>query len=145
MATTSKGSARKPKRASNSKPRDNCERFDQRLVLRRWMFSLFGAKNLQDLTVDGNWDEYEGFSEEGQTVFLPLVSNRKSNHSSLSKEVLAEYDGNIVRHWKDITARRQESGRQLLPKYFQYLALLFTEIYLDRYFYDVERLRLDLN
>jgi hypothetical protein len=69
------------------------------------MFSLFGVKDLRQLTGDGHWDEYEGFTDEGQTVFLPLVSNRKANHPSLSKDVLAEYDGNIARHWKEITAR----------------------------------------
>jgi hypothetical protein len=145
MATRLKNGVRKYKRASSSKLREKQTPFDQRLVLCKWLFALFGAKNLQDLTSDGHWDEYEGFTEEGQTVFLPLVSNRKGNQSSLSKELLAEYDGNIVRHWNDITARRQESGRRPLPKYFQYLALLFSEIYLDRYFYDAERLRLHLN
>jgi hypothetical protein len=120
-------------------------RFDQRLILCEWLFGLFGVKNLKELTGDGRWDEYEGFTEDGQTVFLPLVSNRKGNHPSLSRDVLAEYDGNIVRHWREITARRQESGRRPLPKYFQYLAILFSEIYLDRYFSDSEKLRLDLN
>ena len=38
-----------------------------------WLFGLFGVKNLQELTGDGHWDEYEGFTEEGQTVFLPFV------------------------------------------------------------------------
>ena len=145
MVTTIKRGARRPSRASHANAGTKERRFDQRLVLCQWLFGLFGVKNLQELTGDGHWDEYEGFTEEGQTVFLPLISNRKGNHPSLSKDVLAEYDGNLVRHWKEVTARRQESGKRPLPKYFQYLALLFSEIYLDRYFYDVERLRLDLN
>jgi hypothetical protein len=140
-----KSTARKPKRVSSSKLDSNEDRFDQRLALCRWLFGLFGAKDLRDLTADGHWDEYEGFTEEGQTVFLPLISNRKGNHPSITRELVTEYDANIVRHWNEITARRQENGKRPLPKYFQYLALLFTEIYLDRYFYDIETLRLNLN
>src|SRR5882762_3993734 len=120
-------------------------RFDQRLVLGQWMFSLFGASGLEDLTADGNWDEYEGFTDDGQTVFLPLIANRKANHASMSKDVLTEYDANIVRHWKEITELRQEQGRRPTPKYFQYLALLFAEIYLDRFFRDSQELCRQLN
>jgi hypothetical protein len=119
--------------------------FERRLILSQWMFALFGSSSLEELTGDGHWDEYEGFAEDGQTVFLPFVSSRKSNDRSLSNDVLAEYDRNIVRHWNEITERRQRRGKQLTPKYFQYLALLFTEIYLDRYFSSSETLRTDLN
>ncbi|MCL6547191.1 MAG: hypothetical protein K6T61_18430, partial [Bryobacteraceae bacterium] len=55
------------------------------------------------------------------------------------------YDQNIVRHWKRITERRNHDGPFLYPKYFQYLALLFTEIYLDRYFRNAEKLLAQLN
>ena len=145
MAITKTRSPQQSGRGGRKRSGGNEVRFDQRLVLCEWLFGLFGVKNLQELTGDGHWDEYEGFTEEGQTVFLPFVSNRKANHPSLSRDVLAEFDSNIVRHWREITERRQENGKWPLPKYFQYLALLFTEIYLDRYFSDAERLRLDLN
>ena len=55
------------------------------------------------------------------------------------------YDENIVRHWKAITEKRNAEGQNLFPKYFQYLCLLFTEIYLDRYFRNPEKLLADLN
>jgi len=145
MANTTTHKSPRSGRAGRVKSRNKEVRFDQRLVLCDWLFGLFGANNLQELTGEGHWDEYEGFTEEGQTVFLPLVSNRKTNHPTLSRDILTEYDCNIVRHWKEIAARRQEHGKQPLPKYFQYLALLFTEIYLDRYFSNSEQLRLDLN
>jgi len=63
----------------------------------------------------------------------------------LPDDLLLAYDQNIVRHWKRITERRNHAGPFLYPKYFQYLALLFTEIYLDRYFRDLERLLAALN
>jgi hypothetical protein len=136
---------RRSRSGARSTSRDEQRRFDETLALCDWLYSLFGVKDLAELTGDGHWDEYEGFTEEGQTVFLPLVTNRKANHPTLSRDLLGEYDGNITRHWKEIAASRQEHGKRPLPKYFQYLALLFTEIYLDRYFSAADQLLRDLN
>ena len=48
---------------------------------------------------------------------------------------LRRYDLNVVAHWQAITARRNKrEGHELQMKYFQYLSLLFTELYLDCYF-----------
>ncbi|MCV4932508.1 hypothetical protein OFC23_28975, partial [Escherichia coli] len=58
---------------------------------------------------------------------------------------LLAYDQNIVRHWRRITKRRNHAGHFLYPKYFQYLALLFAEVYLDRYFRDPKGLLAELN
>ena len=44
-----------------------------------------------------------------------------------------------------ITKNRNRLGHILYPKYSQYLALLFTEIYLDRYFRNPEELINSLN
>ena len=55
---------------------------------------------------------------------------------------LSEYDANIVSH-SDQLRMTGEHGRTWKPH--QYLALLFTEHYLHRYFNDPEQLRSDLN
>jgi len=68
-----------------------------------------------------------------------------SERRELSADVLRAYDENIVRHWQRITTRRNREERPISPKYFQYLALLFTEIYLDRYFRDAAGLLASLN
>ncbi|MGK7630635.1 DEAD/DEAH box helicase family protein, partial [Salmonella enterica] len=48
---------------------------------------------------------------------------------------LRRYDLNIVKHWQQITEHRNlKEDTVLNMKYFQYLSLLFTEIYLDWYF-----------
>jgi hypothetical protein len=48
---------------------------------------------------------------------------------------LRRYDLNVVAHWQAITAQRNKlEGHELQMKYFQYLSLLFTELYLDWYF-----------
>ena len=53
-----------------------------------------------------------------------------------------EYDSNILEHSRRLRMT-QERGRTWKPH--QYLALLFTEHYLNRYFTDPEKLRADLN
>jgi len=88
--------------------------------------------------------EYEGFDENNVSRFhqnMRLLFERPE----LPQDVLLAYDANIVRHWRHITERRNHAGPYLYPKYFQYLALLFTEIYLDRYFRDPEALLGHLN
>ena len=52
------------------------------------------------------------------------------------------YDQNIVKHTLALSEKRTEPLRW---KYFQYLSLLFTEIFLDRFFRDPDKLLSDLN
>lgn len=119
-------------------------RFEQRLVLHQWLLSLFGVPSFERLTANLRASEYEGFDENNVTRFyhqLRLLFDRPE----LPHDLLLTYDQNIVRHWRRITERRNHGGPFLYPKYFQYLALLFTEIYLDRYFRDPEGLLAQLN
>jgi len=119
-------------------------KFEHRLVLVNWMLSLFGKETFEDLARHIREPEYEGFTEEGISKFhqcLRLVVNSPE----LPHDILLAYDENIVRHWKKITEKRNADGKNLCPKYFQYLCLLFVEIYLDRYFRAPDQLLIDLN
>jgi hypothetical protein len=119
-------------------------RFEQRLVLHQWLLDLFGVRSFERLTANLKAPEYEGFDENNITRFhhgLRLLFDRPE----LPNDLLLAYDQNIVRHWRRITERRNHAGPFLYPKYFQYLALLFAEIYLDRYFRDPDRLLAQLN
>lgn len=119
-------------------------KFEHRLVLASWMFKLFGVATFEDLARPMREPDLEGFDEDGISRFyqrLKLIPGR----SELSDDLLLAYDENIVRHWKIITRKRNAEGQNLYPKYFQYLCLLFTEIYLDRYFSNPEKLLEDLN
>lgn len=119
-------------------------RFEQRLVLHQWMLDLFGVRSFEKLTASLKAPEFEGFDENNVSLFhhnLKLLFDRPE----LPQDVLLAYDQNIVRHWRRITEQRNHTGPFLYPKYFQYLALLFTEIYLDRYFGDPDRLLAGLN
>jgi hypothetical protein len=119
-------------------------RFEQRLVLQQWMLDLFGVRSIEKLAAPLKAPELERFDENNISLYhhsLKLLFDRPE----LPEDLLLAYDQNIVRHWRRITERRNHAGPFLYPKYFQYLALLFTEIYLDRYFGDPDRLLTQLN
>ena len=118
-------------------------KFDQKLVLNQWILSLFEAKNFEQLTIGMKEPEREGFDEDNISRFYYVLSSRLFERKELTSDILLAYDQNIVRHWKAITERRNMEGQILNLKYFQYLSLLFTEIYLDRYFQDSGKLLLD--
>ena len=128
----------------NAKTAQKPLRFEQRLVLHQWLLSLFGVPSFERLADNLKAPELEGFDENNVTRFyhqLRLLFDRPE----LPHDLLLAYDQNIVRHWRRITERRNHAGPFLYPKYFQYLALLFAEIYLDRYFRDPEGLLAQLN
>ena len=107
-------------------------KFEHRLVLTNWMLELFGVATFEDLAKHMRDPDFEGFNEDGISRFhqcMKLVFDRPE----LPNDLLLAYDENIVRHWKMITEKRNMEGQNLYPKYFQYLCLLFAEIYLDRY------------
>jgi len=119
-------------------------KFDHRLVLTNWMLELFDAITFDELAKHMRDPALEGFNEDGISRYhqcLKLTYRRPE----LPDDILLSYDGNIVRHWKKIIEKRSVEGQNLYPKYFQYLCLLFTEIYLDRYFRNLEKLLTDIN
>ncbi len=117
-------------------------RFDQRLVLNQWLLGLFETDSFVPLTEGLHDTAYEGVDENNISRFHHVIANRLFERQHLNRDALLNYDQNIVRHTQAISARR---GEPLRWKYFQYLGLLFAEIYLDRYFSDPERLLADLN
>jgi hypothetical protein len=138
-----KGRSKKAATGAEGKPL----RFEERLVLHQWLLSLFGVSKSEDLAAKLKAPELEGFDENNVTRFyhalrLYIQPDKRPN---LPDDRLLAYDQNIVRHWCQITERRNRTGPFLYPKYFQYLALLFTEIYLDRYFRDPKGLLAELN
>lgn len=120
-------------------------KFDQRLILNKWMLSLFEVDNFTKLAEMLRGDSLEGFDADNISLFHHRLAIQRFESHELSAQQLLEYDQNIVRHWQAITEKRNLTGHLLYPKYFQYLSLLFTEIYLDRYFRAPARLLADLN
>lgn len=109
--------------------------FHQELVLNRWMLSHFHGDGLMTLKARLGEDRHEGIDDDGQTKFFHELTRNLFNMDRVTEAELRRYDLNIVAHWQKITHRRNAAtGEVLTMKYFQYLSLLFTEIYLDWYF-----------
>ena len=116
-------------------------RLQEALVLHKYILSLLGCKDLEALSRDLKDPALEGFGDEGVShMYYALKQHQYDLH--IPQEKLFEYDQNIVRHTNKINEKRPE---KIQWKYYQYLALLFTEIYLDRYFADKEQLRQSIN
>jgi hypothetical protein len=137
----------RPHRRANAETAAQPLRFEQRLVLHQWLLGLFSVSSFERLAANLKAPELEGFDENSVTRFYHALCLyiQPDQRPNLPDDLLLAYDQNIVRHWRRIMERRNHTGPFLYPKYFQYLALLFTEIYLDRYFRDPEGLLAQLN
>lgn len=120
--------------------------FHKELVLNRWMYGFFRGGNLQALKARLGDDRHEGIEDDGQTRYFHELSRNLFEVDRISADDLRRYDLNIVRHWQTITRKRnRQEETELQMKYFQYLSLLFTEIYLDWYFNRQQQLLDGLN
>lgn len=126
----------RPRKASGAPAASTKKRsFHQELVLNRWMLGFFKGGTLGALKLRLGEDRFEGIDEDGQTHFFRELNRDLFQVDRVSEPELRRYDMNIVAHWQSITAQRNKlEGHELHMKYFQYLSLLFTEIYLDWYF-----------
>ena len=112
---------------------------DNRLVLHSFMCREFGY-----ITVEAMLNELRGvtpgFAMKGESEFARALYLNPAR-AKVTHEQLGEYDGSIVAHSERLRMT-EEDGRTWKPH--QYIALLFTERYLHRYFDDPEALRRDL-
>jgi hypothetical protein len=120
--------------------------FHKQLVLNHWLMGFFKGGSLQALKSRLGEDRHEGIEDDGQTGFFHELTQNLFEVDRFSEHDLRRYDLNIVQHWNAITERRSKlEGTVLNMKYFQYLSLLFTEIYLDLYFNKPQQLLDGLN
>lgn len=116
-------------------------RLQEALVLHKYILHLLGCKDLEALSQDLKDPALEGVDDEGTSRIFYALKMHMYDYE-ITEEKLYEYDRNIVKHTKEINERREE---KITWKYYQYLALLFTEIYLDRFFSDKQCLLDDIN
>ena len=131
--------------------------FRDKLVLNQWLISLFGvAPPWESNQGSGGGHPYrvfverfkntrEGLNEDNLHFFFHELKNTNtfpSGNSSLDVGQILTYEENIVRHTAKVNANRHQP---VMWKYFQWLSLLFVEIYLDRYFGDRKQLLHALN
>jgi len=104
-------------------------KLEQRLVLLAWLNDLFGFQSNRDLLADIK-DAAEGFDSSGRSYIYHRLEARGSK-VKVSLADLARYDDNIRKHLRAMNAHRAEP---ITLRYFQHLAVLYTEVFLDRYF-----------
>ena len=119
-------------------------KFNDQLLLFRYFLNLFGKNTLASLAGQLNSMEQEGYNENQNTwfyVYLDRICTVNKDIVKINRDKLRLYDENICRYVKQIGDKR--GG--IVLKYFQYISLLFTEMYLDRYFFDKDEFCKDLN
>jgi hypothetical protein len=116
-------------------------KFDQKLVLLQWMLWLFDKKHFEQLAEPFKSPDLEGLNEDNNHKYV-AVFKALWELDEFPGDILLGYDNNIVKHTQKLNERRAEPIRW---KYFQWLSLLFAEIFLDRFFRDPNKLLTDLN
>lgn len=111
------------------------------LILNRFILNLFGASSFSAIAKEMKEERLEGYDENNISHFYHQLIGRMFANGNLPKDQLLEYDQNIFRHSRQIMEKQNKDFKW---KYFQYLSLLFTEIYLDRYFSDPNGLQVAL-
>ncbi|MBD8036641.1 DEAD/DEAH box helicase family protein [Solibacillus sp. A46] len=117
-------------------------KFSDQLVLNQYMLGLFGVNTFASLTNELKNEIFEDLTENNISKFHQQLVTLLPSTTVLSEKMLRTYDENIIRYTLEISEKRDE---HIKWRYFQYLSLLFTEIYLDKYFNSRAELLEDLN
>lgn len=77
--------------------------FNQQLVLNKYIFSLFGVENIEELAKYIKDDTAnENIDEEGVSKFHTLLSAHLKKDAKITGADLLQYDSNIVKHTKKL-------------------------------------------
>ena len=101
---------------------------EKRLVLLAWLNQQFGFPANEEALNDAK-QAAEGFNADGRSHLSIRLQTREN--AQIEPAVLAGYDANIREHLRAINIRRTAP---ITLRYFQYLAVLYAEIYLDWFF-----------
>lgn len=135
--------------------------FRHHLVLNQWLFGLFGFDSLSGQSLVGDREaptleafrdsfrlqgEVAGRNSEGEHHVLQCIRQNLNEGAQVGGEQLLEYDRRIKALTDTINEARLAAAEEPIEwKYFQYLTLLFTEVYLDYVFNKPEELIEGLN
>jgi hypothetical protein len=127
------------------------ETLAQRLFLLRWLHAQFGFPTpRQDLTGDAATKQMlealrntpEGFGADGVSHIARALMSPERPQRRVSDDASRRYDENVRGHLYAINEHRTDP---VTLRYFQHLALLYTEHLLDRLFSGPEQLCAELN
>ena len=101
---------------------------EKRLVLLAWLNQQFGFQTNEEALSDAK-EAAEGFNADGRSHLSVRLETRRN--AQVAPADLARYDANIREHLRAINTRRTAPTTL---RYFQHLAVLYAEIYLDWFF-----------
>ncbi|MFT6438382.1 MAG: hypothetical protein ACJA2Y_000996 [Cycloclasticus pugetii] len=141
--------------------RNNTLPFSAQLIVAQWLFAKVGFESTNGRFLMDNRDVplIEALRDRYQLKGDTTLRNSEGEHAIVSRllaeadglpgisdDELREYDRNIKHLTEKLNDGRAIAGEQAIEwKYFQYLMLLFTEVYLDWLFQKPEALRDELN
>lgn len=99
------------------------------LVLNKYFLNLFGFREFNELR-EKLKDKDEGYDSYGRSNFVDALVNLRN--SQITEDQVLKYDESIKEYADRLRQNRKQANLNL--KYFQYLAALFTEIFLDKYY-----------
>ena len=105
------------------------KKIDDHLILHGWLNDLFGYRTTRDLLRDIALLDEE-FTPDGHSPICEFLMSRPDVKIDV-ENALPIYDANIKKHLSAINHTRTQP---IVLRYFQYLALLYAEIFLDRKF-----------
>ncbi len=111
---------------------------EKHLVLNKYFLDLFGYEDFNQLR-EKLKEISEGFDNFGRSYFIDKIIALKPEW----EEELLRYDRKIKEYVDHLRQNRNQLDLNL--KYFQYLAVLFTEIFLDKYYHQKEKFLNELN
>jgi len=111
----------------------------ERMVLFDFMLDLYGFEKVDEMR-DLLANQEEGFNEDGHSNFYYAIKGLSD--LSIAPDKLSEYDYNIKEYVDKLNKSRPHN---INLKYFQYMAVLFTEWYLDNYFDKEDKLKRKLD
>jgi len=98
------------------------------LILNKYLTLLFGFNDMDDFRKELK-GKPEGLNQHKKFYYTEILQN--CNISNELRQKLNQYDENIQEYLKHINQNRDPP---IILKYFQYIAILLTEIYLDKYY-----------
>ncbi len=104
--------------------------FEEKLVLKEYIYKQFGVTKFDDFR-EVLSDSEEGFRADNRSEFAEKLKTSDLDIDDYVLKNLSDYDKNIQEYEQKLNRNRATDIRL---KYFQWLSLIFTELYLDLYF-----------
>lgn len=129
---------------AKTKKQQNAAKLQNALVLFHFFLEEgFKSNDLAALSEHLKDSALEGLDSDNVSLYFHELANRLFIDNPQMYDKLLEYDHRIVKYTEEINETR--GSQPIRWKYFQYLSLLFTEMYLDKYFNNKQEFLNDLN